>query len=85
MNENGLVAAILSDMGVNLLDPTPQIAAMIHHLAHFKRMLRANPATKRRKAYDMLRPHLSFQVPDYEVLYESSKQRKKRLKQERAA
>jgi hypothetical protein len=79
VNERGLVAAILSDMGVNLLNPAPQIAAMIVDAAHFKRMLRANPANKRRKAYDELAPHLKFPVPEYAHLFESPKQRQKRL------
>ena len=84
MDDRGLVAAILSDMGVSLIDPAPQIAAMIQDVAHFKRMIRANPAPKRRIAYDQLRPHLKFQVPECKFLFESTKQRKKRLKLEAA-
>jgi len=80
VNERNLVAAILSDMGVNLIDPAPQIAGMMQNAEHFKLMIRANSAAKRKKAYEQLRPHLKFEVPEYEYLFESAKQRKKRTK-----
>jgi hypothetical protein len=83
--EAGRVAEALSDMGISLIDPAPQIAAMITDVRHFKTVLRSNPPVKRRKAYDALRPHLSFEVPEYDLLWESAKQRKKRLKRERCA
>jgi len=74
------VAEMLSDMGVSLIDPAPQLAAMISDLAQFKTLLRSNPPTKRRKAYEALSPHLSFEVPAYELLWESTRNRKTRLK-----
>lgn len=74
------VAEALSDMGISLIDPAPQIAGMIADLSHFKTLLMSNPPAKRRKAYEALRAHLSFEVPDYEHLWESTRNRKKRLK-----
>jgi hypothetical protein len=74
------VAEMLCDMGVSLIDPAPQIAALIDDVQRFKALLRTNPPAKRRRAYEALRPHLAFDVPEYEVLFESARNRKKRVK-----
>jgi hypothetical protein len=74
------VPLMLREMGLSQSDPAPQIAAYIPNVREFKALLLSNDPSKRRAAYDALRPHLAFTVPDYEFLWESARNRKKRLK-----
>lgn len=74
------VRLMLREMGISQSDPAPQIAALIGNLEEFKTLLRSNPPEKRKGAYEALRPHLAFPVPSYEILWESARNRKKRLK-----
>ena len=67
-NHEGRVAQELMEMGISLIDPAPQIAKMVTSLADFKALLNASPLSKRKKAYEALKPHLSFRVPPYSLM-----------------
>lgn len=70
------VAEELQNMGVSLIDPAPQLASMIVDLKHFKKILNSTPLPKRKTAYEALRPHLSFEVPEYSMIRLSVRQKR---------
>jgi len=70
-------AEMLMDAGISLIDPAPALAKRIVNLKHFKAFLLATPLLKRKPAYDALRPHLAFKVPEFKYLFAGAPKRRK--------
>ena len=70
-------AEMLMDAGISLVDPAPALAKRILNLKHFKAFLLATPLLKRKPAYEALRPHLTFKVPEFKYLFAGAPKRRK--------
>jgi len=62
------VAQMLSEAGISVIDPAPQLAARIQSEKHFRAFLQATPPAMRKKAYEALAPHLLFKPIPYSMM-----------------